>query len=534
MRNLARFLFAAIAIGFAADAYAQAGDRTPSPVLHLPGGGTIRALVTGIDHYPNLSEQDQLGGAAADAQDVAAAMRRVGVADITLLLDTAATRAAFTDAMEALIQNAAAGDLIIVTFAGHGMQEQERVPGSKPDGKNEEFILSLIGSQGPDTAERILDDEIFDWLKRLAAKGAEIIFVADSCHGGGMTKAASRGSVRRGVRGLTRVYREREAGPGAFYIAPGSDKLSIPASIAPTDNATLVIPSLTFLAGVDAWSEVMEITVQGRSRGALSYAFARALDGASLGGDVTREKLFKSVRQQVLQLSEHTQSPVLEPRTAETAKRILFRKVGGAATGAVSVARPQETKIVTLEASGTAPAPPGLYAFWDRATGDVISETRTVLAYGVPQSALPAVAKRVSTTAALAELAAQSPLQVSLSPEVRDFASGQSFKLVIEGIYGRHLIIVNLAGNGEVEYLFPIGNADPLIMEDRLAIPMHAAPPFGSDMLIILGSKNRQTNLELDLSLLDKQSKPDELLSAIQGRFGSGDLLGIISYGTHP
>lgn len=159
----------------------------------------------------------------------------------------------------------------------------------------------------------------------------------------------------------------------------------------------------------------------------MSYAFARALDGASLDGDVTREKLFKSVHQRVLQLPEHKQSPVMEPRTAETAKRVLFRKAGGAATEAVSITRPQETKIVTLEGSGTAPAPPGLYAFWDRATGDVISETRTVLAYGVPQSALPAVAKRVSTTAALAEIAAQAPLQVSLSPGNGDFASGQSF-----------------------------------------------------------------------------------------------------------
>ncbi len=224
----------------------------------------------------------------------------------------------------------------------------------------------------------------------------------------------------------------------------------------------------------------------------------------------------------------------MEPRTAETAKRVLFRKAGGAATEAVSITRPQETKIVTLEGSGTAPAPPGLYAFWDRATGDVISETRTVLAYGVPQSALAAVAKRVSTTAALAEMAAQAPLQVSLSPGNGDFASGQSFKLIIEGIYGRHLIIVNLAGNGEVEYLFPVGNADPLIMDDRLVIPMHATPPFGTDTLIILASKNRQANLELDLSLLDKQSKPDGLLSAIQGRLLSGDNLGIISYGTRP
>ncbi len=527
-------LIAAAAIGFVAFAQAQTGVPSRAPALHLPAGGTIRALVAGIDRYPNLPAEVQLSGAAADAKDIDAALRRVGVADITLLLDTDATRSAFKEAMEALINRANAGDLIIVTFAGHGMQEKERVPGSKPDGKNEEFLLSLIREVGPDTAERILDDEIFAWLKRLAAKGAEIIFVADSCHGGGMTKATRRGSVRRGVRGLTRVYNENEAGPGAIYIAPGNDKLSVPASIAATDNATLDIPSLTFLAGVDAYSEVLEITIEGNKRGALSYAFARALEGSGLNGDITRAKLFKSVHEQVLQLTEHLQSPVMEPRTAETAKRVLFRKVGGAAGEAVDAVRAPEAQIVTLDGSATAPAPSGLYAFWDRTTGDVISETRTILAYKVPQSALPAVAKRVSTTAALAGMAAKAPLQVSLSPGNRNFTSGQSFKLVIEGIYGRYLIIVNLAGNGEVEYLFPPGNADPLIMDDRLAIPMHAAPPFGTDTLIVLASKNRQTNLELDLSLLDKHSKPDGLLSAIQGRLESNDLLGVISYSTRP
>jgi hypothetical protein len=529
-------LFAAIAIGFAADAHAQAVDRASTPALHLPGEGTVRALVAGIDHYPNLSERDQLGGAAADAQDIEAALRRVGVKDIAFLLDTAVTRAAFTAAMEALIKNARTGDLVIITFAGHGMQENERVPGSKPDGKNEEFVLSLMGNEGPETAERIYDDEIFAWLKRLAAKGAEIIFVADSCHGGGMTKATSRGSVRRGVRGLARVYNESEAGPGALYIAPGNDKLSVPGSIPPADlNATSDIPSLTFLAGVDASSEVVETTIGGRPRGALSYAFARAVDGSKFNGDITRQRLFESVRQMVLQLTQHQQSPVIEPRTAETAKRVLFQKAGGAPSAeAVNTASPPEAKIVTLEGSGTAPAPAGLYAFWDRATGDVISETRTVLAYGVPQSALPAVAKRVGTTAALAEMAAQAPLPVSLSPDSRDFASGQKFNLNIEGIYGRYLIILNLAGNGEVEYLFPIGNADPMMMQDRLAIPMHAEPPFGTDTLIILASKNRQPTLELDLSLLDKQLKPNELLNAIRGRLGSSDLLGIISYSTHP
>ncbi len=529
-------LLTVMATGFAASAQGEPEARTVSHALQLPGGGTVRALVVGIDKYPNLPEQVQLSGAAADAKDIAAALKRVGASNVTLLLDTAASRLAFLNAMETLLQEARSGDLIVLAFAGHGTQERERIPGSKPDGKNEEFVLSPFQEEGPNTAERILDDEIFDWLKRVAAKGAEIVFVADSCHGGGMTKAPGRGSARRGVRGLTRVYNENEAGPGTIYIARGNDRLSVPATIAATDNATMEIPSLTFLAGVDPWSEVMEITIDGQKRGALSYAFARALDGTALNGDITREQLFKFTHQQVLQRTQHQQRPVLEPRTPETAKRVLFRKLGGAPApaGAIAALRPPETSIVILQGIAAVPAPAGLAAYWDKATGDVISETRAILAYKVPEAALPTVAKRVSTTAELARMAAEAPLQADLQPASKDFASGQNFKLLIEGLYGRNLMIVNLAGNGEVQYLYPTGNADPLILEGSLAIPMHAEPPFGTDTLIILASKNRHPNLELDISLLDKQSKPEELLSAIQKHLETGDTLGVISYSTHP
>jgi Caspase domain len=526
-------LLAALATGFAAAPQGLAEERGHSQVLQTPGNGTVRALVVGIDKYPNLSERVQLSGAAADAKDIAAALKRVGAGNVTLLLDTNATRSAFLDAMETLVQQAQSGDLIVLAFAGHGSQEKERIPGSKPDGKNEEFILSLIREEGPNTAERLLDDEVFDWLKRIAAKGAEVIFVADSCHGGGMTKAPERGSVRIGVRGLTRVYNENEAGPGTIYIAPGADQLPASAHIASTDNATLEIPSLTFLAGVDPWSEVMEITIDGQRRGALSYAFARALDSASLNGDITREKLFKFVHEKVLQQTQHQQRPVLEPRTAETARRVLFRKSGAAAAPAAPMAagRPPETSIVTSQGAAD---PAGLAAYWDKVTGDVISETRTVLAYKVPQAALPAVAQRVSVTAALAKMAAEAPLQADLQPPAKDFASGQNFKLVIEGVYGRYLMIVNLAGNGEVQYLYPTGNAVPLIMDNNLAIAMHAEPPFGTDTLIVIASQKQHPNLELDISLLDKQLKPMELLSAVQNQLEANDLLGVISYSTHP
>jgi hypothetical protein len=191
-------------------------------------------------------------------------------------------------------------------------------------------------------------------------------------------------------------------------------------------------------------------------------------------------------------------------------------------------------KIVTLRASATVASPPGLHAFWDEKTGDVISETRAVLAYDVRESALPIVAKRISAVASLAELASQIPLQLGFASKVTNYASGERFQLVIEGTYGRYLLIANLAGDGRVQFLFPKGNSNPLIMQDNLTIPMRASKPFGSDTLIVVAAKRRQKDLELDLSLLDTQQKPDEFLSAIREHITKNDLLGVINYSTHP
>ena len=70
MGKLARFMIAGAAMATAA--IAQVG-ATYADSLQAPGGGTIRALVIGVDAYPNLAAAAQLHGARADAEDIAGA-----------------------------------------------------------------------------------------------------------------------------------------------------------------------------------------------------------------------------------------------------------------------------------------------------------------------------------------------------------------------------------------------------------------------------------------------------------------------------
>jgi hypothetical protein len=179
--------------------------------ISAPRGGAVRALIVGINDYVSAPK---LFGAVADAQDLHDALARAGVPKdrLHLLLDHAATRPHVLDEMRALAANARPGDLVILGFAGHGTKVTEMYPGSKPDdGKDEAYVLVQF-TQNLKEAEHdfIAGPEIKHWIEELDAKGVDILFIADTCYGGGLTRASRYAPTSSEVTGrLTsaRMYR---------------------------------------------------------------------------------------------------------------------------------------------------------------------------------------------------------------------------------------------------------------------------------------------------------------------------------------
>src|ERR1700742_2398619 len=99
--------------------------------LRSPSGGEIRAVIIGIDAYQRVRP---LNGAVADARDIEGALRRSGAQDVTALVDDKVTRSAVMSAVDGLIARSGPNDLVILSIAGHGAQEPERVKGTHPDG----------------------------------------------------------------------------------------------------------------------------------------------------------------------------------------------------------------------------------------------------------------------------------------------------------------------------------------------------------------------------------------------------------------
>ncbi|NML14453.1 caspase family protein [Azohydromonas caseinilytica] len=139
-----------------------------------------KALCIGINNYPGTGMD--LQGCLNDAHDWAETLTQRGFA-VSTLLDAQATKAAMVEGMAQLIGQAQPGDLVVITYSGHGTyvpaMEDDEV-----DGLDEALCPHDIRSKGA-----LTDDEIHELLLRRQPK-VKLVLIADSCHSGTVTRAA--------------------------------------------------------------------------------------------------------------------------------------------------------------------------------------------------------------------------------------------------------------------------------------------------------------------------------------------------------
>jgi metacaspase-1 len=112
-----------------------------------------------------------------DANDMAAIAAAAGMKS-KLLLTKKATRAAVFAAVRAAAKALKSGDLLFVTYSGHGGQIDD-VSGEEEDKKDETWCLY---------DGELIDDEVFLELSRIPA-GVRVLVLSDSCHSGTVIRA---------------------------------------------------------------------------------------------------------------------------------------------------------------------------------------------------------------------------------------------------------------------------------------------------------------------------------------------------------
>ncbi len=538
---------AVFALIFAPCSAAQAAIRPPQ-------GGEVRAVVIGIDAYQFVP---QLRGAVADARDIEQTLRSQGVRDVTALYDAAADRATVMRTLDQLLQRSRSGDLVVLSIAGHGVQEPEHVKGSQPDGFDNVFVLAGFNPKtGAGTQQRIIGTEFNHVIKQFEAKGTYVLFVADACYGGGLAREID-------PRADEMSYRQ------APRYALTVDNLQPISTASDAFLSDIDFERTSFLAAVDRNTKAPEVRIPGVPgfRGALSYAVARAFEGAAdqnRDRRVSQMELFTYVRQVAYQLSDQRQQVVTAgPSLNAGGSDVVFEQTRGVVmldavppAGARPQTPPPQPPAATAPPNPQTerpPAPPAgatplgtvriavlgnqrdLLAnlearearfevvgtkdnpdlIWDPASLDVLTGA-DVVARGIDRAALASVIDRVAAVNAFKRLAAKGPQPVRILPDDKVHRRDERVDVQVSGITQRSLVMFNIAGDGTVQDLYPRGSDKRIIDTTDFKLEMRVSEPFGADQVVAISSTQRLGDLEEALKKVSQRRTAVEVFKLVE------------------
>lgn len=454
----------------------------PGPVL----AAQTYALVVGVDQYPN---DVSLDGAVRDAEDVYRSMSAAGF-EVVKFTNAEARKDDIRKAWTDMVATAAAGDTIIFTYAGHGAQMPELVAGDEADGLDE--FLQLPGfdrNRHEETSnEIIVDNEMNAWFAEAEGRGVHVLFVSDSCFSGGMS---------RSITGKSRL-----APAVKVKLAPPSQE-----AIEGAGLKEINFKQVTVLAASLESQPTPEVIIDGEPRGALSWSFARAVEGSADRDDdgvITRIELEDYIFSNVKNRAEALQVPNFMPQVARSESEVVVTLTRGipadtasnattdtAATG--KTVKPVNdlgwTGKIALQIDGEADKPnntdgTGTPFRWDVAGGVFYTPNGDVAAENVGQDRIQAVVDKYVLLDFLKAMASQNPGSVSLTPAKDIYAAGD--RLRFDAPPGRYpnMLVFNLANTGEVQFL-DMQAAGSTSSQFKLT-DVEIVKPFGADHLITI------------------------------------------------
>ena len=545
--------------------------------LSNPDGGEVRALVIGIDDYQHVRK---LKGATADAHDIDSSLRTMGVRDVTALINDRAERSNVLREISALVERTKTNDIVFLSIAGHGAQEPERIKGSQPDGMEDVFLLPGFEATPTGSQQRVLGSEFNHFIRQFELRGAKVIFVADTCHGGGMVRDIDPRAEEMSFRQI----------PSYTLLV---DELK-PVSDQNDPRSELDLDHTAFLAAVDRNTKAPEVRVPGIDglRGALSYALARAIEGnadADHDGKVTLKEFFANIRQVVYQLSDQRQNVVtMSSPNRSSDIDVAFGLTRGVTLIQGPIEGPQPSAPRSPQSSASLPpasaspaaiapspspgpipqmagqaSPPIRLAaldgktsyfpspksrdstfqavqptdnpdlIWDPVSHDIIA-WGDVIAYGVDLPDLSTVIDRTAAIRTLKGIATQSPQVMRISPDDRPHHDGQTVNIDLSEVAGRAVVLFNVSGDGTIQMLYPTGSDVSPVRSANLRIPLRVRDPFGAEQVVAVTSQQRMVDFERALQQMNLRRASGLVIKSLERYMPADARVGSVGFFTLP
>lgn len=263
-----------------------------------------KALLVGVNTYPDPA--NALRGCVNDVRQVREALsRHLGFSDpalVRILTDRAATTAGIKEGLGWLVSGAAAGDVLVFHYSGHGSQVRDRDGDETSDGLDEILCPYDLDWKTPFT-----DDDLQAAVRNVP-RGANLTVILDCCHSG------------TGLRDLVTPDRPTGAPPAPVrcLCPPESVMPAAPCQASPRARSPRRIrrfgeraarAGAVLIAACRDDQVAADAYIDGAYHGALSFYLVASL--AAAGYSATYVELIARVRQQ-LRRQGYDQVPQLE------------------------------------------------------------------------------------------------------------------------------------------------------------------------------------------------------------------------------
>ena len=269
-----------------------------------------RALLIGINKY--VIPGADLRGCVNDVLDLTGVLTEFGgfrKADITTLVDKAATKRAMMAGIKALLKASKKGDVALLHYSGHGSHvPDDEAHRDEADGRDEILCPTNMNWDDP------MRD---DWLRTTidsVRDGVQLTIIMDCCHSGSNTRAIEPMDAPVKERFLPSPWdiAAAETGRRTMRNVSSSLRRSRGAARRSTDIVTADIPEVLITGCRDTQTSA-DAFINGRFNGALTYGLVEAI--RSKKGKLTYADLHERASA-TIRKKRFEQVPQLEGRKA--------------------------------------------------------------------------------------------------------------------------------------------------------------------------------------------------------------------------